>query len=287
MERTTNSKVLFRSLVNAITLDESKEEIESVVFALLHGRKGVTRAEILTGIEVNWTNQDFADDIRRINAHEPIQYILGIAAFYGRDFIVDKHVLIPRPETELLVDETLIQVSRLGRSANILDIGTGSGCIAISVALESRSSTVTAFDVSDEALKVAEQNAEKLGAKVHFMKRDILDKASWQGSWDLIVSNPPYVRLGEAKTMKKNVKDFEPHLALFVPDTDPLLFYSAIARAGLVVLSEDGAIVAEINEKLGGETCALFSSFGYRTSIVKDLDGKDRIIIALRRQIGP
>jgi len=282
MEHSTNSKVLLRSLVSSIKLDESKEEIETIVLMLLHGRRGVSRAEMLSGKDVECTMAEFADDMRRINAHEPVQYILGATEFYGRTFHVNSSVLIPRPETELLVTESLTALQLRQGGARIFDAGTGSGCIAVTLALESPKSVVTGIDVSDDALGVARKNAESLGARLTFLKHDMLGAKELPGEWDMIVSNPPYVMQSEVRQMKKNVTDFEPHLALFVPDNDPLLFYKAIARAAQSTLAANGIILAEINERMGNETRKLFSSHGFTASIVKDLDGKDRIVVARR-----
>jgi release factor glutamine methyltransferase len=282
MEHSTNSKILFRVLVNSITLDESKEEIESIVLMLLYGRKGLSRAEIFAGKEVEYSAHDFADDVHRINKHEPVQYILGTTEFYGRTFHVDSSVLIPRPETELLVTESLTALRQLKGAARVIDIGTGSGCIATTIALELPGTAVTGIDVSDDALGIARENAERLVASVSFVKHDLLGNAPLAGTWNLVVSNPPYVLRNEAHQMKRNVTDFEPHLALFVPDSDPLLFYKAIARAGSAILEPNGLILVEINERLGDETRKLFSSHGFSASITKDLSGKDRIVVARR-----
>jgi release factor glutamine methyltransferase len=279
MEHSSNSKVLFRSLVKAVTLDETTEEIESIVFMLLRQRKGLTREQVLAGKEVDVVENDFASDLARINNHEPIQYILGKAEFYGREFRVDKSVLIPRPETEILLRSALTRIIQMASTASVLDIGTGSGCIAITLALESQSSKVTALDISEDALIVARHNAELLGAKVNFINHDILRKPA-PGKWDILISNPPYVLEEEAGAMRKNVIEFEPHMALFVPDKNPLVFYEAIARQGLRILSETGVIMVEINERMGKEAADLFSSMGYNSSVLRDLDGKDRIVIA-------
>jgi len=284
MEHSTNSKILFRSLVNSITLDESREEIESIVRLLLYATKGLSDADILTGREVDSTIADFESTVRRINAHEPIQYILGAASFYGRTFLVNDFVLIPRPETEILVAESLKALKDRGPGARIIDIGTGSGCIAITLALESPASKVTGIDISEDALGVARSNAKNLGATLTFLRYDLLGTEELSGAWDMIVSNPPYVARSEVHQMKRNVKDFEPHLALFVPDNDPLLFYKAIATAGQRVLRKDGVILTEINERLGKETKALFQSHGFESSIITDLSGKDRIVVARRVQ---
>jgi release factor glutamine methyltransferase len=282
MEHTTNSKVLFRSLVDSITLDESKGEIESVVFALLSGLYGITREDILAGKDVQCTVADFSNHIDRINANEPVQYVVGKADFFGREFYVNQSVLIPRPETELLVLEALNYLKGLGKKADVLDIGTGSGCIPVTLAMEASASSITGIDVSNDALLVARKNADRLGAKVNFELYDLLGEGSMKRSWDLIVSNPPYVLKNEAALMSKNVLDYEPHVALFVPDDDPLLFYKAIATFSTNHLAQHGMVIVEINEKMGEMTAGVFRAAGYVTNIIKDLDGKDRVVTARR-----
>lgn len=217
----------------------------------------------------------------RLLKNEPVQYILGYTHFHGHRFNVRNGVLIPRPETELLVDKAL----ELGRqtTGNIptrtLDIGTGSGCIAISLALEGHK--VTAMDISEEALHIAQENATELNAEVNFVHENILHPSTTPQQWDIIVSNPPYVCLHEAEEMERNVLEHEPHLALFVPDTDPLIFYRAISSFALSHLSPGGWLCLEINQAFPMEMTRLLASFGFRDiTIIPDQYEKKRIACA-------
>ena len=275
----TNSKELFNELVNQVRLDETRDEICSIIYLLLEDKFGLTKVEVMTGKEIEPVKLDyFKDIIQRINRHEPIQYVLGKAEFYGRGFAVDGSVLIPRPETELLIRAVLKEKKF---SPTILDIGTGSGCIAITLAVEIPSSEVYAIDISEEALTVAQQNAKNLKAKVNFSKFDILANEKLEHRFDIIVSNPPYIAEREKKEMNSNVLDFEPPLALFVTDKDPLVFYKAIARRGKSLLKPGGKIFVEINERFGKELKQHFRNEGYgNVSIEKDINNKDRILMA-------
>jgi len=220
----------------------------------IHLRKN----EILTESFV----KKFQDIVGQLKAGRPIQYILGETEFDGRKFRVTPATLIPRPETAELVDWVKTE---LQPGLRVLDIGTGSGCIAISIALHCPEVSVTAIDLSPEALEVARQNAERHRANVDFRLRDILhyENDSWP-AFGLIVSNPPYVRESEKKDMEPRVLAYEPHQALFVPDDDPLLFYRSIAAFGQQYLSPGGKLFLEINEALGHETVALLKHYEYR-----------------------
>lgn len=211
----------------------------------------------------------------------PIQYIFGKAHFYGLDFLVNENTLIPRPETEELVDWIITENSP--GQIDIVDIGTGSGCIAISLAKNISEAVVTAIDVSEEALLVAKENAQTNGVTVDFLKADILSVTSLSKKYDIIVSNPPYVRYLEKQEIKDNVLKYEPHLALFVKDNDALLFYRKIALLGQSALVEDGRLFFEINQYLGEETVALLENYGYKNiELRKDLLGNDRMIRAVK-----
>ena len=276
----TNSKELFRDLVSKVVLPESKEEIHSIIYLLLENKLGLDRKSIMSEKEVDVDPSYFDEHINRINSEEPIQYILEEAEFYGRRFKVNASVLIPRPETELLVKEV---VNASIRSPKILDVGTGSGCIAISLALEISNSRVMGIDISDDALATARANALKNNADVDFKLKDILQVIPDVVDLDVLVSNPPYITQSERSLMKRNVLDYEPSLALFVSNDDPLLFYTAIAKQGLISLKPGGLVLVEINEKFGRETAELLKGFGYHSiEIVKDMDSKDRMIKARR-----
>lgn len=218
--------------------------------------------------------------IERLLDHEPFQYIFNEAEFCGRNFYVDRHVLIPRQETELLIQ--LIANIKKWNKPKIADIGVGSGCIACSLALDIEGAKVFGYDISEEALMVAQYNSVKLGARVHFSILDILEQEIPQTNLELIVSNPPYVREQERSQMNKNVLDFEPKLALFVPDHDPLLFYKKIMQKAKGVLIEGGILFFEINEAFGKQLLLLFKKYGYKdATLYKDLHGKDRFAAAV------
>ena len=223
-------------------------------------------------------------DMSRLAAGEPIQYVLGYTEFCGRKFKVGPSVLIPRPETGQLVDESLkLLVAMGGRPAKVLDLCTGSGCIAWSVALGVPGVSVTAADISEPALALARSQFEDVpsGANApEFVCSDLLGGCrEICGRFDLLLSNPPYVMEKEKAAMRRNVLEHEPGIALFVPDDDPLLFYRALASVSLRLLDSSGTGIVEINEALGPETEAVFEAAGYRkTEILRDIFGKDRFV---------
>ena len=217
--------------------------------------------------------------LTRLLRYEPIQYIEGKARFLGRDFHVEPGVLIPRPETEELVERMLKEVPA---KARIADIGTGSGCIAVTLALEVPGAQVQAWDISEAALQVAKQNAQALQANVDFIQRDVLVwEPEEREALDIIVSNPPYVTEAERDEMEPNVLLYEPEGALFVPNNDPLRFYRRIGELGRDLLVPGGKLYFEINRAHGEETCALLRRQGYTdVHTDKDLSGNDRFVIA-------
>ncbi len=245
---------------------------------------GLTHTDILLGKDnqISEENQARLLEITgRLLKNEPVQYVLGYADFCGHRFAVRPGVLIPRPETELLVQKALELVHGMDgvTEPEALDIGTGSGCIAVSMALAG--CRVTAMDISEEALGIAMQNATALNAEVVFVHENILQPSRTAQQWHVIVSNPPYICLHEAEAMERNVLDYEPHNALFVPDTDPLIFYRAIASYAMSHLSTGGWLCLEINQAYPDEMEKLLSSFGFKdVTIQKDQYGKDRIAYA-------
>ncbi len=226
-----------------------------------------------------------ADILERLKRYEPLQYIIGETSFDGLTFEVSPAVLIPRPETAELVDWI---VSDHGQSGvRILDIGTGSGCIPVSLAKKMKDAVVAAWDISPAALEVARRNAERNGVAVNFSQVDALHPLAPAladaSQVDVLVSNPPYIGESEKQTMERNVLDWEPELALFVPDDDPLLFYRRIAEIGLDILAENGMLYYEINQLYGPETVRLLEEKGYKQiELRKDLSGNDRMIKAVR-----
>ncbi|GAB2527582.1 peptide chain release factor N(5)-glutamine methyltransferase [Rufibacter soli] len=223
--------------------------------------------------------------LERLLWQEPLQYVLGEASFYGRDFNVTPAVLIPRPETEELV-QRIINVYKRHSEVKLLDIGTGSGCIPITLAAELPSSQVWGLDVSEEALAVARANAVALQHQVTWLHQDILQEvpALAPQSLDAVISNPPYVLEEEKGLMRENVLAFEPHLALFVPNTDPLLFYRRIGQVAQGLLKPGGRLFFEINERYAPQTIALLQELGYQEiNVYQDLRGKDRMAEAVWR----
>lgn len=221
--------------------------------------------------------------LTRLLTHEPVQYVLNEAWFCGLKFYVDKNVLIPRPETEELVEWIISDCRFPIDKLSILDIGSGSGCIPISLKRRLGKAVVWSCDISHEALLVAKRNAATLGVDVNFTELDFLNKEQRDSlpSFDIIVSNPPYIPETDKKEMRLNVLDHEPGTALFVPDNDALVFYKAIAEFGKKHLNKDGIIYTEINESLGKATTAIFESSGYSAQTKKDMQGKERMIRAL------
>jgi release factor glutamine methyltransferase len=217
---------------------------------------------------------------KRLLLHEPVQYVLKEAWFCGLKFYVDPHVLIPRPETEELVEWIISNCKFPIDTLTILDIGTGSGCIPITLKRKLRKSEVWTCDISLEARKLAKQNASALGADIHFLHLDFLNKDQQKelASFDIIVSNPPYIPEKDKQQLLPNVLHYEPARALFVPDNDPLIFYAAIADFGKDHLNKNGTIYLEIPENAGEAITRLFESKAYFTEIKKDMQGKERMV---------
>lgn len=222
--------------------------------------------------------------VMRLKQNEPIQYILGKAYFYGREFTVTSRTLIPRPETEQLVD--MIVDENNASDLKVLDIGTGSGCIAISLALALKFAQVTAIDISTAAIDVAMENARNNKAQVKFLQADALNLGHLGCEpLDIVVSNPPYVCDSEKVLMEPNVLNYEPHSALFVPDDDPLLFYRAIAQYSLRALKPGGRLYFEINRQFGRETAQMLTELGFDDVVVtRDSFGNNRFVSATARR---
>lgn len=280
--------------------DES--EGSNIAGLILEEITGLSRNELLlnrTAILTAEQEKNLTEFVQRLQQHEPVQYILNKAWFYGMELYVDATVLIPRPETEELVDWIVNDVKKEGlpvfergamqadvtRQLKILDIGTGSGCIALALKKEMPSAEVWGCDISEEALNVARRNGAALDIRVDFQGINFLDEEqqTFLPTVNIIVSNPPYVPLQDKESMRKNVLDYEPHTALFIPNNDALLFYKAIAGFAKKRLHDDGVIYLEIHEDLSEEVAYLFKSEGYQHVEVKiDMQGKDRMIKARR-----
>ena len=223
-----------------------------------------------------------ASIINRLKQHEPLQYILGKARFHGHSFAVTPATLIPRPETEQLVD--MIVDENLGSDLQVLDIGTGSGCIAISLARALTFAQVTATDISRAALEVAQQNAATLKTRVKFLEQDILSCRAPSEVWDIIVSNPPYITEQEKAAMERNVLDYEPASALFVPDNDPMLFYRPIASYASRALKNGGRLYLEINRAMGNLVCDTLQRAGLSNiQVHNDFNGNVRFVTATKK----
>ena len=274
---------LAADLEAAVGADEAK----AIADAILQDVKGYTAVDLaLYGHRelLAETEERMRAIAKRVKDGEPLQYAIGKAYFHGRMYGVDTSTLIPRPETSQLVD-MVADDYRNSRDARLLDIGTGSGCIAISLALDIRYSQVTAIDISPGALQMAESNAKALNAKVRFVQADALNlQASTLRNerYDAIVSNPPYVLASERKSMDKRVTDYEPPTALFVPDSDPLIFYRAIAQYAQDALSDGGRLYFEINPLCAEDLRKMLARTFDRVDIIKDYKGNNRFAICTK-----
>ena len=258
------------------------QEVNSFFNLLTEAFLGMTRLQVALDPEKEVSameQQNLEDALHRLKQHEPIQYILGETEFFGLTFKVDENVLIPRPETEELVEWILADAKNLDQSEiQILDIGTGSGCIAISLAKHLPNAKVAAIDISEGALEIAKKNAEKNKVNVEFLQQDILVAETLPSKYDIIVSNPPYVRELEKKEMQANVLDNEPAGALYVKDEDPLVFYRKITALAKENLKKGGTLYFEINQYLGEETKAFLTNNYFTASLKKDIFGNDRML---------
>lgn len=268
----------YRQLWQRLVPVYGEGEAQAIARLIYEVRYGLTLSDLLMGRDSSVPQDELEQIAIRLERQEPVQYILGQADFCGRAFVVNEHVLIPRPETAELCQWIV-------PSKKILDIGTGSGCIAITLAAEMPEAEVTAWDISEEALKVAEENAKRTDVHVKFEQVDILHLPSsilhLTSAFDLIVSNPPYICNKERETMEANVLEHEPHTALFVPNDDPLLFYRAIAQYGQTALKEGGWLYFEINPLYAEALREMFNKMSYYDIEIKeDQYGKQRMIRA-------
>ena len=268
---------------------QDEQEIESFFFILTEYLHDLKRVDLALNPNFEISEEEVEKwnvILTELQQEKPIQHITGEAWFYGLKFEVNENTLIPRPETEELVEFILKETSNFqlpASSLNILDIGTGTGCIPISLKANLSQANVSAIDVSEKALEVAKKNAASNKVEINFIQANILEVEDLNQHFDVIVSNPPYVRNLEKQEIKKNVLDYEPHLALFVEDTDALLFYRKIAQLALENLSPNGLLFFEINQYLGKETVELLENLGFKNiELKKDIYGNDRMIKCTR-----
>jgi release factor glutamine methyltransferase len=290
-----NAKRYRTKFIEILTPIHGVDEAESFFYLILDEKHQMKRIDLALDVHFEFSDEAiiiWEELLNQLKKENPIQYLLGNTEFFGLPFIVNENVLIPRPETEELVDwiiEGEKRIERLKgekkegqRIIKILDIGTGSGCIGISLAKNLPTADVFALDVSPDALKVAKLNAERNGVSVTFLEKDILQTEDLLEQFDLIVSNPPYVRNLEKHEIRNNVLDHEPHIALFVDDIDALLFYRKIALLATKNLINGGQLFFEINQYLGTEMIALLTASGFSDiELRKDIYGNDRMIRAV------
>lgn len=259
------------------------KELSSLTVIIWRDILGLSLTDFYLRKDIKLSNKQQADlerTVQRLKMHEPIQYICGTVSFSGLEFRVAPGVLIPRPETGELV-QLIVQENPL--AVSLLDVGTGSGCIAVSLSCSLPQASVEAWDVSEDALAIARENNKTLNACVRFLERDVLSDFPLTPQYDVIVSNPPYVTEQEKEQMESNVLEWEPGLALFVPNEDPLRFYRRIAVLGRELLLPKGRLYFEINQAYGRETEEMLVSMGYGSvRVLKDMFGKDRFVTAIK-----
>lgn len=276
------SNETYRELIHDIELTFPGQEAKAIADLLIE-YLGIEKIKMLTGVPFDLKEEQhkwLLNALGRLKEHEPVQHIIGTTTFYGLEFIVNEHVLIPRHETEELVD---LIIKENSEASTILDIGCGSGCIAISLKKALPNAVVLACDISPEALEVAKNNAIKHNVEIQFHEKDVLHVASIPGNCDIIVSNPPYVQESEKEQMEPNVLNFEPPQALFVPNADPLVFYVAIIELAIRNLNPGGKIYFEINESKGPEVEILMKAAGFKqVRIIQDINNKNRIATGIK-----
>lgn len=276
-----------------MTIRETIQKIEGAISALYDSREAtaVARQVVCRRCGYNFSQlvvhyddevqiPDLESIVAELAAARPVQYVLGEAEFCDLDFTVSEGVLIPRPETEELVEWV---VSGAKRGARIFDVGTGSGAIAVALAKKVEGAEVVAVDISEKALQIAAENVARHNANVTLVKADALGDMSHLGQFDIIVSNPPYIPQSDIAAMHSNVVDYEPHMALFVADSDPLCFYRSIAQNGVKMLRDGGSLYFEIYERFGAQMVKMLEEMGYSDSeVVKDVFGKERMVWSRR-----
>ncbi|WP_306353842.1 peptide chain release factor N(5)-glutamine methyltransferase [Flavobacterium sp. '19STA2R22 D10 B1'] len=267
--------------IQSLTATYDAGEAESFFYLILEQLKQMRRVDLALNPEAKFTEEEVVQwnqILELLKAEKPIQYILGTTSFYGLEFEVNENVLIPRPETEELV-EWIVRENATKGPVRILDIGTGSGCIAITLAKELPDAKVSAIDVSSKAIETAQRNAQRNGVAVNFVLQDILAANILPDQYDVIVSNPPYIRELEKVEIKNNVLENEPHLALFVSDADPLIFYRKISELAIENLQSKGTLYFEINQYLGVEMKSLMQEKGFQNvELIQDIYGNERMM---------
>ncbi|WP_370088975.1 peptide chain release factor N(5)-glutamine methyltransferase [Ekhidna sp.] len=275
-----NVKQIWQETAKQLEKVYDRREAENISYILLEDAFDISKTEILFDGNLDVDTDRLDSYIKRLLQFEPIQYVTGVADFYGRKFQVAPGSLIPRPETEELV-ELIIRENNVEKP-RILDVGVGSGCIAATLSLEFKVQ-VFGTDVSGEAIAIAEKNSNELGAQSVFHQSDILKENLPESNLDILVSNPPYIPQKELVEMSKNVTEHEPEIALFVPDNDPLIFYKRIADEGLKSLKKGGKLYFEIHEKFGAIVKEYLQDVGYsEAAIHQDMQGKDRVVSGVK-----
>jgi len=258
-------------------------ELSSLIGMLIEAVTGWNRMQQIVNVNTELTKEQQAaleNYAQQLLAGKPIQYILGKAWFMGNELMVNEHVLIPRPETEELVEWIISYASIMNKPLSILDIGTGSGCIPIALKLALPNCILTGLDISKDAIAMAQMNAKNLNASIEWMEEDILNTAALDNTYDIMVSNPPYIPLREKKDMQEQVLNFEPSIALFVSNEDPLIYYRAIAKIGKQNLSKNGQLFFEIHYDQGKAILTLLDELNYHAELRQDSFGKNRMIRA-------
>ncbi|MBE6193164.1 MAG: peptide chain release factor N(5)-glutamine methyltransferase [Rikenellaceae bacterium] len=269
-----------QKIEGAISVLYDSREATAVARQVVCRRCGYNFSQLVVHYDDETQIPDLESIVAELAAARPVQYVLGVAEFCDLDFTVSEGVLIPRPETEELVEWV---ASGAKRGARILDVGTGSGAIAVALAKKVEGAEIVAVDISEKALQIAAENVARHSANVTLVKADALGDMSHLGQFDIIVSNPPYIPQSDIAAMHSNVVDYEPHTALFVEDDDPLCFYRSIAQNGVKMLRDGGSLYFEIYERFGAQMVKMLEEMGYSDSeVVKDVFGKERMVWSRR-----
>ena len=277
---------LYRHFLRSLESIHNPHEASNISSMVFESIAGISRSALIKDPRQELpaaVEEKILQSLERLLEHMPVQYVLGEAWFYGMKLKVSPAVLIPRPETEELVEEGIAFLQSMVHP-HVLDIGTGSGCIAIALKRNVPAAMVTGMDTSESALAIAKENATNLETSIRFWHNDFLDERSWDGRYEMIISNPPYIPVNEKEKMDKNVVAYEPHIALFVDNASPLLFYEKIAAFGKEHLAAGGQVFMETHEALAGDVAALFRENGFDAVIKKDIFEKERMVTATHYQ---